>query len=431
MAPSAAAAATASAAAVALAFLPAGASASAWTHGWGSVGEMLWADFAGAGYQYTLTDEQVAFVANTYAIVSIEKCFAEANFTNTEDAVVATARRLKAVNDSVKVLMYYHVSQDFSDCYAAGRTVFNATPAWWLKDDSGALYGDPSRRVHDTTLQAVLDYYPASIVNATRLPGAYPGLLDGIFADGTGGTSFSNMNAARLSAVDEGQKVMMNMTRAAIQTAMGPTAQVIGNGLGLYPNDPPDHGVSFLPSLDGVVWEHFLAFEMLDPKNGSLIPTLFDESLQLIAEAVALDKTVLIKGWPGPATTPILPLGPAWPAGFPGGPVPDTYVGRAAAAAQYVEPALAGFLLAAAPSVWWSYSTWYTSPDGYFPCPATHECSTPDDFYPTFANALGSPAGPAQRVPGGSGWVYTRAFEHATVTFDAVNWLNGSSVTWG
>jgi hypothetical protein len=178
--------------------------------------------------------------------------------------------------------------------------------------------------------------------------------------------------------------------------------------------------------LDGVVYEHFLGFEMLDPTNGTLIPALFEEARQLLLNATALNKTVLVKAWPGPVTTPILPLGPSWP----GNTQPNTYQGRADAALQWLDPALAAFLIVAGNNTWFSYSWWYTFPDGYAPCPdAPDTCSTPAGWYPQLAIPLGEPAGPGARVPGGSGWLYARTFAHADVVFDAANVTN-SQITW-
>lgn len=394
--------------------------AHAWTHSWGTVGDMLWADFAGAGYAYMLTPEQIHFVASTYAIVSVEKCFAERNFTMTEDAVLALSAQFKAINPAIKTLMYYSSTTDFSDCYRAGA-VFEGTPSWWLRNDAGVPYGTSPRHDHDTTLADVRAYWLASIANVTAPAG---GAVDGVFADGTLGYPYAGMSPTRNAAVVAGLHAMLNDTRTALKGIVSPDFEVIGNGLAQY-GEPADGGVAVLPFVDGVCWEHFMAFEMLDPKNGTLIPALFDAAVALIANVSAQGKTVLVKTWPGPATTPILPLGPSWP----GGNQPDTYAGRADAASAWLPVTLAGFLIVVQPNVYLSYSTWYTAPDGYYPCPPG-ECSTPENWFPEFAMPLGAPTGPATRVAGGSGWVYRREFAAATVLFDAGN-VTASVIQWG
>lgn len=396
-----------------------------WTHSFDNVATMLWADFAGTDYSITLTDDQISFVANTYSIISLEKCFAMSNYTSTEEAVVDTARRIKTVNPNAKVLMYYHVMIDFADCYAAGKIFLNHT-SWWLYDDNGNPYGGSSvRQFHDTTQQVVRDYFTASITTPASWSNA-TGLLDGVFADGSAGNLLANMSDSRLLTVVNGMHEMLNQTRYTLKSVMGPNSQVIGNGLGQYTDNPPDHGISSLPFMDGVVWEHFLSFEMLDPKNGSLIPSLFDQMISLVNNVTLMNKTVLIKGWPGPCVTPIEPLGPQ----YPNMSAPTTYEGRAQAATNGLTPTLAGFLLIVEPNIWLSYSTWYTAPDGYYLC-TVGECSTPASWFPDFNRSLGTPINNVTRLPPnvGSGWVYTRNFTNAFVYFDAVDWTN-AYITW-
>lgn len=386
-----------------------------WTHGWETVGDMLWADFAGTGYSQTLTDEQVSFVASTYQIVSLEKCFAMSSFPTTEAAVVNMTKRLKDVNPNVKVLFYYHTFQDFSDCYAAGK-VFMANPGWWLYDDNSKPVGTSPRFYQNSIEPVVQDFWAQSILNVSALSG----LIDGVFADGTDMAPIPNVSSSRLTALVHASHVMVNSTRHALQ-ALNPTRETMlfGNGLDEYAQIA-GHGVDALPYLDGIVYEHFLAFEMLDPVNGTVVPALFDEAMGLILNASAQGKGVLVKAWPGPCTTPILPLGPAWP----GNSQPMTYAGRAAAAAQWLTPALAAFLVLVQPNIYLSYSTWYTAPDGYYPCP-NNTCSAPVSWYPALAHPLGAPSGPALRT----GWTYSRAFEHAQVTFNAAN-VTASTIVW-
>jgi hypothetical protein len=218
---------------------------------------------------------------------------------------------------------------------------------------------------------------------------------------------------------------MLDAAGAAVRRAVGPSGVVIANGLGLYPDNPPDHGLSLLPHVDGLMVEHFMAFESLDPVNGTLVPAMFAEAVALLATAAADNKTVLVRAWPGPATLPIGALGPSWP----GGRQPTTYAGLAGAAAAWLTPALAAYLIVATPTTWFSYTWWYTAPDGVYPCPAG-ECSAPAGWYPDLARPLGAPTSPAgTRVPGGTGWAYSRTFEHATVWFDAGN-VSGATITW-
>ena len=130
-------------------------------------------------------------------------------------------------------------------------------------------------------------------------------------------------------------------------------------------------------------------------------------------------------------TTPITSLGPSWPASC-GAPAGSTHAERGQQALEWFVPAYALFLLAVEPTVYWSYSWWYSVDDGIF-APATpadaNSTSAPVNWYPDLQKPLGAPAGPAARVPGGSGWVYTRTFDHAVVTVDLSNW-RGATIAW-
>lgn len=59
----------------------------AWSHDWSTPSAFQFADF---GYSL-LSPAQIAFVANAYAIVSLEKCTGRAQGVPTEDAIYTTA----------------------------------------------------------------------------------------------------------------------------------------------------------------------------------------------------------------------------------------------------------------------------------------------------------------------------------------------------
>lgn len=171
-----------------------------------------------------------------------------------------------------------------------------------------------------------------------------------------------------------------------------------------------------------------MSFESIS-SAGALIPSVFATSVALVQQAADAGLIVLIRAWPGPVKQPITSFGPSWPPQFEAAvneSTPQSYAGRAAAAAAYIVPSLASFLIVAQPRVWFAYSWWYGSSDGVLPCPtAPGTCSAPDAWYPELAHALGPPLGNFSQ----SGWVYTRSFEHARVVFVADN-ISASSITW-
>lgn len=409
------------------------AAAGGWRH---SYTNMLWADF---NSPTLLTPEVNDFVASAYSIVSLEKCFGRAQNLTTEDAFIAAAGALKAANPSVKTLFYFHASVDisgpaFAPCYASGA-YFLAHPELWLRDDNNATIMNGPFLSHDLTTGAAERYMVDTVVGVLMRA---PALFDGVFADGTLSQPYANVSQPREDAVNAAVNAVTLAESLALNAAR-PDApggvQVIGNGLAQYhaanPYYPADDGMGMVPFTDGVCVEHWAAFEMTDASNCSIIPAMVEDMLARIAAVAALNKTVLIKGWPGPVTTPITSLGPSWPASC-GAPAGSSHAERGQQALEWFTPAYALFLLAVEPTVFWSYSWWYSSTDGYY-APATpadaNTTSAPIGWYPDLKRPLGEPAGPAARVSGGSGWVYTRTFDHAVVTVDLANW-RGATIAW-
>jgi len=232
----------------------------------------------------------------------------------------------------------------------------------WLRgDDGNPLLNGPFllRNLTQPGLQRYMIDTPLS-VQATN-----PMLFDGIFYDGALASPYPNMSTARMGRENDA----VNTVALAISEALSARAhvagahQVIGNGLAQYhasnPVFPADDGVGMVPWMDGVCVEHWAAFEMTSTGNCSLFPAMVLDMMERIAATAAQNKTVLVKGWPGPVTTPITSLGPSLPAACnasAGGGA--THAARAATAAQWFEPSYALFLLVADNTVYWSYSWW-------------------------------------------------------------------------
>jgi hypothetical protein len=398
-----------------------------WTHAWDTAGDGMWVDFAGAAHRTLPSKAQTEFIAAHYAVVSLEKCFATAAGTN-EGVVGGYAAALRAANPALRVLYYFNSEYDFSDCYDAGA-VFNARPGWWLRDDSGAPYGSPGQRTHDVTQAAVRAYITAALVNASGAARAAGGALSGVFFDRMFPKPFPDMSPQRNAAAAAGKFAAADEARAALHDAASgftPDARLLGNVFNLYTSVDPGHGTESLPHVDGGCFEHWGGFEMLDATTGKLDPALYEVGRQLVVNATRAGQNVFIRGWPGPATQPITALGPSWP----GGRQPQDRAGLAAAAAEWFVPALASYLVVAENTTFFSYSWWYTVDDGVTPCPeAPGTCSAPAGWYPELSKPLGPPAGPAARVPGGSGWRYARSFAHADVVYDAGD-VKASTITW-
>lgn len=259
-----------------------------------------------------------------------------------------------------------------------------------------------------------------------------PQNFDGVFYDGAIQSPYVNLSLSRVAA----QNAAVNQIALAMSEALeaGEHAtgghQVIGNGFAQYhsgnPGFPADNGTGMVPWMDGICVEHFGAFEMINASNCSLIPEHMAAMMGDIAGAAALNKTVLIKGWPGPVNGPIDQFGPTIPPACKMGNGGETYADRGAMAARWFEPTYALFLLVADQTVFWSYSWWYNVKDGYYPSNPNSNSSAPAEWYPMLDSAVGAPLGDATRVAGGSGWVYRRAFEHADVEVDLADYIHGT-----
>jgi len=337
---------------------PAAADASVWAHDWASGASLLWADYSSP--TAPLNASIAAFLASTYRIISLEKCLGRAQDMLTEDAYVLTAAQLKVLNPAVKMLFYWNAMVDisgpaFPPCYAAGAH-FLEHPELWLRGDDGAPLLNGPFYLHNLTTADAMRFMMGTPAGVQARNAS---LFDGIFADSTLASPYANMSQARNDALNAAINAV-SLAQSLVLNAAAPTAgvQVIGNGLAQYhvanPGFPADDGAGMVPFMDGVCVEHWAAFEMTDANNCSVVPALVEDMLARIAAVAALNKTVLIKGWPGPVTAPITDLGPTWPAacGDPG----SSREARGASAARWFTPSFALYLLAADATVYWSYN---------------------------------------------------------------------------
>jgi hypothetical protein len=398
-----------------------------WGHGWATAGSMLWVDIAArAG---PLLPAQLQFLADTYSIISLEKCFNSAQFPgSTEGGARNASAALRRLNPALKVTFYFHRHKFFGGCYDS-NAAFNRS-AWSAVDDAGIPFAPI---LYNTSLPQVQAYLASASVLPEDGGSAPDGLpyFDGVFADGTAdAASEYGIRAERYAAIAQGSHASLALTQAAVRAAMRPGARLIGNGITMYEGNPPDHGLAVLPWVDGLCHEHFLGFEQLDRATGQTSPAMFAAVVSAIHAATDAGKVVLVKGWPGPACAPIGPLGPSW-CGSAASPLLATAAGRAQASALLLQPALAGFLVLANRLTFFSYTWWYTQDGGGVPCAPGSEatCTFPmaGGWFPELGRRLGAPLGGA--AVSADGALYTREFEFASVRFNAAN-VSNSSIQW-
>jgi hypothetical protein len=396
-----------------------------WGHGWDTAGSMLWVDIAArAG---PLTPTQLQFLADTYSIVSLEKCFNLAQFPgSTEGGARNASAALHALNPAIKVTFYFHRRKYFANCYES-NAAFNAS-SWAAVSDSGEPFAPI---LYNTSLPEVQRYITSATVLAEdgSAPDGQP-YFDGVFADGSADASSTyGISAERFADITNGSHASLALTQAAVRQAMRPGARVIGNGITMYSGNPPDHGLAVLPWVDGLCMEHFLAFEQLDRQTGATTPQMFAVVRSAILNATAAGKVVLVKGWPGPACAPIGALGPSW-CGNAASPLLATAAGRGSASPQLLLPTLAGFLVLSNRLTFLSYTWWYDQNSGGVPCAPGSEaqCTFPSTgWFPELAQPLGPPL--ADAAVSQDGVLYTREFLHASVRFNAAN-VSNSSIVW-
>ena len=441
---------------------------SAWAHDWeGSIGAQKWVDFFAPNRTRLLSNAELDFVAANYAIVSLEKCFVYGR--PNEETTIATAKALKARNPKLRVLWYSNSALCFASCYAYG---VNFTAPMELDDDGGTPYVTSGAKYYDHSKPHVRQFYAVdatagvfdsarwgTVCNTSSTGGASNNahapatacVFDGVFADKANtnvplafNRSPLSMSPARIAAYEAGHRAALaeaspllkrrvagapSSTPGGATTAQPPVGALLGNTFHArrYDDIAPLRAANaetlrYLDEarLDGGCFEHFNAISML-AGNGTLSPIRFQAALELVGEVSARRKITLVRLWPGPVDSRAITVkGPSYSAGS-GFATPTTYEGRAAALSQWLEPALAGYLMVASNWTYLDYSWWYGLQDGVTPC-CDGSCSGPCGWYPLLKRRTGAPIGLAHRVDGdvGRAWVFRREFEHCTVWFDAV-----------
>lgn len=379
-----------------------------WTHAWDTALDAQFIDF---GYR-RLTSSQAADVVSHYRIVSVEKCTrGDAGPEPTERAIWDTAAQLKALDPTIRVLFYIHTDLERIDCYAAYQT-FIANPAWWLRDDSGALIFAPN-----SASVPRMDYTnPAARAWLTAIPlnnsAANAAVIDGVLADQTGSVCPAKpprLSAARCAEQVEGKAQAMRELQALFDAANG--GSVLGNGLSMYPQHADNNWPSVL-EMEGTMAEHFAVFESVNA-DGSLDVPRVARYINLTRQAALMGKWVVVCTWPGPLDSIDNATNPGWFlwAGGVTPPGPNAPLGWRAALKNNLTFALAGWMTIAEENVWMQYQAGYNGlAQGAVRCPqAPTSCAAPEEWYPELSQPMGAPLGPPVRV----GNTFTRDFEHA------------------
>ncbi len=372
-----------------------------------------------------MTDAQIKFAASKYRIVSLEKCTGSQNGTKTEEAIYATARRLKDVDPNVKVIFYWATDQQGISCYSAGET-FAAHTEWHLKDDHGKTV---SNGILDPTNLAAVAWWVSIPFGGINGTGMYKGtpvhnLIDGVLADSAGYSNFANISLTRLEAIYDAKKKMVGELQN-IATAAN-DGIVMANGISMYgpphadPRTPGDNNMEMLKFSAAIMNEHTAVFESVNKANASLNVALVSQDLDAMENAIKMEngsKTLFIQTWPG-LYSGVMEYPPVANGGEP---TPTNNEEWRNALRSHYFFAQALVLSIAEANVYWFYgATWYSARGGYLACPENLDsCPAPPEWYPDLKKPLGAPLGPRVET---SPYVWTREFEHASVYLNFNEW---------
>ena len=383
-------------------------------HGWGTVGELI-----GMHGKYNCRDEpfvppqeDVEFVATHYPMITTGPlCLDKLNQTYTErHSMIDLGTRIKEVNSSVKLGMYFHgqFGENLAKC-SDFTSVWLDHPEWRLKDDKGNVLSANHKDwyYYDFLNPDVVSFFVKMVVNVTtyKLPSGKP-VLDYVYLDafpdqratskylpGIGPERSAKLVDARYACAGQvqleldkagfGQKVTLNSMDAAWDAQRHASS---GAAISMF--------------------DHWSIIQFLNQSDGAFNEAMMDEAIQLVRSPVVSNITVQIKGWPGP----IVKQMDVYP---PNIPQPTTIADYQQIAGERFNSELALFLLVANEFDFWIYS-WFWGWYDYIPGNAVSR--VPANFFPQLQCPLGAPTTDPVRVNGT--WTYKREFEHASVLVD-------------
>jgi hypothetical protein len=167
------------------------------------------------------SDSQIEALARRFPVFTVEKGVAQNVYGrhNSTAATIGTARRLKAVNASIVVLMYWNNALNYN-LYECESQV---QPSWVYPNPAGAAQPP----LYNYSVPAFRHWWMRCAIDAVKGSG---GLIDGLFLDGTPKLEQAHAIPAWGAMVD------------GIRAALGPSSVVIDNGMYMGPTGAQDAG---------------------------------------------------------------------------------------------------------------------------------------------------------------------------------------------
>eukprot|EP01083_Nonionella_stella_P039761 108161_1 len=395
----------------------------------------LWLDFGLWDHNATLhngsylTEYQTKFLAKTYDIISIEKClgnkvsqaFTEEIFYN-----ISFNLRRYATSNETKILLYFNVPVCFCECYAITQS-FCSNESVMFKDDYGNplyLRNDKNHPYYDHSQPYVRTWWVNTVSTIIETALKQHIIVDGLFADGVASAhtiaANPNVSSSRAKAYSNGQMLLLDELRAAF-AAINNDLFVIGNDITMYPF-APDHNLHVLPHVDGLLGDHYMAYEEVlanedgAPINATDLLLWYNISKSIRNGDYGENKVLIMKGWIGPEVSPINSFGPSWPKKFYL-PTPTTHSEVASVASELLQFPLAVYLCGIYDRyVYFTYTYFWGLEQGAVPCPDDpSSCDAPVGWYQEFMNKLGEPMHDGQMT---NVYKCNRSFEYADVYVD-------------
>jgi len=406
----------------------------------------MWSDLGlGRLTDWEDLDFKLAFLMDTYQVVSLEKClFRGSNDQNTEAVFLNLTSRMHELRpeSSTKILFYW--SFTLLNCYQSTPGLLQQEDLW-LKDSQGfpVLQGPHNLPVWDFRQEEARKHW---IEGALYPVTASNGGAGGVFLDGTGWKTLTNCHHKTCGPdqdscceISESVEEEFNIGLGEAVTELGhaihdldPSNLMIGNGLMNYDfnagNGNPAYDL-FVDKLDGFCMEHLMAFEATN-SNAQEPPFIKVDALEnlisLRDRLVEAGKWLLVRAYPGPLGQPLDAIGglssPHLPAHHPYK-QPTTNLEVQRQMKDLMNFPLAVYLCAfAGEKVMLSYSMWYNIRQAV-PCPLSPEdCQWPTEF-PELLDMRPGVGQPAVW----EGRVCTRWFQGFGITVDIED---ESSGTW-
>ncbi len=335
----------------------------------------LYAHFGATG---GMSDADVEFIATHYDFIALEKNHGASQYGTTEEGTIVDVARIKAINPDASVLFYWNLLLDYPIYTVSEQRDDDAS--WFIHDTDGNLDLKPSGRdglrKYDLSNPDFQSWWADTAADML-----VRGSMDGVFIDALPQVSARPNSNQKKWGLEKYEAIESGIgeTLDVLKQKIGPDTTVIYNGIRSVPGGWEHGGLKYLQHADGVIVEHFDAFQ-------SRAPQQIAEDMDRMAEAGRQGKVVILKAFPG-----------------------FSWVDRdmmQKSEAELLELAkfeitfpLAAFLIVAQEHFYFNYTWGYRDFHGAYA------------WYQEYDRRLGSPKGNARQ----DGYEYWREFEHASV----------------